>query len=128
MPIRADSFREKICVVECFREQDGKIRIQMNKKTHTNPLSKREIEELRKNPNIISVSANTVRFTEEFKKQAYEAKARGISVAGSPVYRVPGIIHGWLLRLLRQKREESDSWDFALVKEAYEFRGYKKGA
>lgn len=28
----------------------------------------------------------------------------------------------------RQHREESDSADFALVKEAYEFRGYKKGA
>jgi len=29
---------------------------------------------------------------------------------------------------LRQNREESDSADFALVKQAYEFRGYKKGA
>jgi len=29
---------------------------------------------------------------------------------------------------LRQSREESDSADFALVKQAYEFRGYKKGA
>lgn len=28
----------------------------------------------------------------------------------------------------RQRREEADSQDFALVKEAYEFRGYKKGA
>ena len=28
----------------------------------------------------------------------------------------------------RQRREETDSKDFALVKEAYEFRGYKKGA
>ena len=68
-------------MVECIREQDGKVRIQMNKKTHTNPLSKREIEELRKSPHIVSVSANTVRFTEEFKKLAYEAKTRGISVA-----------------------------------------------
>ena len=29
---------------------------------------------------------------------------------------------------LRQSREETDSTDFALVKQAYEFRGYKKGA
>ena len=29
---------------------------------------------------------------------------------------------------LRQSREETDSRDFALVKQAYEFRGYKKGA
>lgn len=29
---------------------------------------------------------------------------------------------------LRQSREESDSADYALVKQAYEFRGYKKGA
>ena len=29
---------------------------------------------------------------------------------------------------LRQSREETDSADFALVKQAYEFRGYKKGA
>ena len=29
---------------------------------------------------------------------------------------------------LRQEREELDSADFALVKQAYEFRGYKKGA
>ena len=28
----------------------------------------------------------------------------------------------------RQRREEADSRDFTLVKEAYEFRGYKKGA
>ena len=28
----------------------------------------------------------------------------------------------------RQKREESDNKDFALVKKAYEYRGYKKGA
>ena len=80
-PLRVDRFTGKICVVECIREKDGKVRIQMSKKTHTNPLSKREIEELRKSPHIVSVSANTVRFTEEFKKLAYEAKTRGISVA-----------------------------------------------
>lgn len=80
-PLQVDSFTGKICVIECIREQDGKVRIQMSKKTHTNPLSKREIEELRRSPHIVSVSANTVRFTEKFKKLAYEAKTRGISVA-----------------------------------------------
>jgi len=55
--------------------------MQMSKKTHTNPLSRREIEKLRTNPNIVSVTANTVRFTEEFKKLAYEAKRKGISVS-----------------------------------------------
>ena len=53
----------------------------MSKKTHTNPLSKREVEELRKNPYVASVTANTVRFTEAFKKLAYEKKSQGISVA-----------------------------------------------
>ena len=43
----------------------------MSKKTHTNPLSKQEIEKLRKNPYVASVTTNTVRFTEAFKEQAY---------------------------------------------------------
>ena len=49
----------------------------MNKRTHTNPLSQREIEQLRKNPSIKSVSASTVKFTEAFKKLAYEKKREG---------------------------------------------------
>ncbi len=53
----------------------------MSKKTHTNPLSQREIEQLRKNPYIASVTANTVRFSEEFKKLAYDNKSKGIPVA-----------------------------------------------
>ena len=53
----------------------------MSKKTHTNPLSRQEIERLRKNPYIASVTANTVRFTEAFKELAYEKKCQGISVA-----------------------------------------------
>ncbi len=65
----------KICVVRCIHEEDGKAWIQMSKKTHTNPLSKR-VEILRKNPYIASVTANTVRFTEAFKKLAYERSAR----------------------------------------------------
>ena len=53
----------------------------MSKKTHTNPLSKREVEELRKNPYIASVTANTIRFTEAFKKLAYEKKCQGVPVS-----------------------------------------------
>ena len=52
----------------------------MSKKTHTNPLSKQEIEKLRKNPYVASVTTNTVRFTEAFKEQAYEKKREGIPV------------------------------------------------
>ena len=52
----------------------------MSKKTHTNPLSKQEIEKLRKNPYVASVTTNTVRFTEAFKEQAYEKKRQGIPV------------------------------------------------
>ena len=70
----------KICVVRCLYEEDRKARIQMSKKTHTNPLSKQEIERLRKNPYVASVTANTVRFTEAFKELAYKKKSQGIPV------------------------------------------------
>jgi len=53
----------------------------MSKKTHTNPLSRQEVEKLRKNPYIASVTSNTVRFTEAFKELAYEKKIQGIPVA-----------------------------------------------
>ena len=55
----------------------------MSKKTHTNPLSRREIETLRKNPNVVAVSATTVKFTEEFKRIIYEGKKQGISVSAT---------------------------------------------
>ena len=71
----------EICVVRCIHDQDGKAWIQMSKKTHTNPLSKREVEKLRKNPHIASVTANTVRFTEAFKELAYEKKCQGVPVS-----------------------------------------------
>ena len=61
--------------------RDGKAWIKMSKKTHTNPLSKREVEALRRNPNVTVVSATTVKFTEEFKRLAYEGKRNGISVS-----------------------------------------------
>ena len=76
-----DTSVEKISVVRCVHDEDGKAWIQMSKKTHTKPLSKREVEELRKNPHIASAEANTVRFTEAFKELAYEKKSQGISVA-----------------------------------------------
>ena len=75
-----DTFAGKICVVRCIHEEDRKAWIQMSKKTHTNPLSKQEIEKLRKNPYVASVTANTVRFTEAFKELAYEKKSQGIPV------------------------------------------------
>ena len=52
----------------------------MVKKTHNNPFTKQEIEDLRKNPNVASVTAYTIRYTEEFKKLVYENKLKGISV------------------------------------------------
>lgn len=81
MPLRVDTSVGKICVVRCIHDEDGKAWTHMSKKTHTNPLSRQEIERLRKNPYIASVTANTVRFTEAFKELAYEKKCQGISVA-----------------------------------------------
>ena len=52
----------------------------MVKKTHNNPFTKQEVEDLRKNPNVASVTAYTIRYTEEFKKLVYENKLKGISV------------------------------------------------
>ena len=51
----------------------------------------------------------------------------------SALCRIAGVsrsgYYAWLEAAhLRQSREETDSADFALVKQAYEFRGYKKGA
>lgn len=53
----------------------------MGKKTHTNPLSKREAEQLRANPYVASATTDSVHFTEEFKILAYEGKRKGIPVA-----------------------------------------------
>ena len=76
-----DTSAGKICVVRCIHEEDGKAWIQMSKQTHKNPLSKREVEALRGNPYVASATTQTVRFTEEFKKLAYEGKQQGISIA-----------------------------------------------
>ena len=76
-----DSIQEEFCVVRCIHEQGGKAWMHMNKKTHTNPLSQREVKALQSNPYIASVTTTTVRFTEQFKEKAYEAKIKGVSVA-----------------------------------------------
>ena len=51
----------------------------------------------------------------------------------SELCRIAGVsrsgYYAWLdAAPLRQSREESDLADYALVKQAYEFRGYQKGA
>lgn len=53
----------------------------MSKKTHTNPLSERDVESLRQNSNVASATVNAVRFTEDFKKLAYEEKAKGVPIS-----------------------------------------------
>ena len=57
--------------------------MQMSKKTHTNPLSRREVEVLQKNPYVAKATTDTVRFTEEFKRLAYEGKGHGVSIAAT---------------------------------------------
>ena len=79
-PYAVDTFTGAVCVVGCIHGWDGKAWMQMSKKTHTNPLSRREVEQLRGNPYIASVTPNTVRFTEEFKQLAYDGKVNGVSV------------------------------------------------
>lgn len=86
----------------------------MSKKTHTNPLAKREIEVLRKSPHVVSVTANTVRFTEEFKKLAYEAKTKGIPVAETmrrngidPEILGPSRVEGFSYTLNRKAKQEN---------------------
>jgi len=88
--------------------------MQMSKKTHTNPLSRREIEKLRTNPNIVSVTANTVRFTEEFKKLAYEEKRRGIPVSETmrrcgidPEMLGPSRVEGFSYTLNKKAKQEN---------------------
>ncbi len=80
-PLTVDTSAGEIGAVRCIHDWDGKAWMQMSKKTHTNPLSRREIEKLRTNPHIASVMANTVRFTEKFKKLAYEEKRKGTPVS-----------------------------------------------
>ena len=53
----------------------------MTRKTHKNYLSKREVEILRCNPYVKSVTSSSVSFTEDFKQMAYDAKIKGVPVA-----------------------------------------------
>ena len=53
----------------------------MSRTTHTNPLPRQEVEELRRNPYVKEANSSTVTFTEEFKKLAYERKCQGVPVA-----------------------------------------------
>jgi len=48
-------------------------------KTHTNPFTKEQMEQLRTNHYVKSVSPSTVRFTEEFKKYYYYKHNSGVS-------------------------------------------------
>ena len=69
-------------MVRCIHKKGGKAWIhEMNKKSHTCPLSQQEVEQLRKNPYIKSATANTVQFTQEFKKLAYDEKFKGKTVS-----------------------------------------------
>ena len=81
MPLGADSIQERIYVVRCIHEEGGKAWIQMSRQTRKNPLSKREVESLRSNPYVASVTTQTVRFTEEFKRLAYEGKQQGVTIS-----------------------------------------------
>lgn len=88
----------------------------MSRKTHTNPFSKREIEILRMNPFVKSVTVNSISFTEEFKKLAYEEKSKGMTM--------PEIMkkNGIDPEMLGRKRIENFS--YLLKKKAMQSRGF----
>ena len=96
----------------------------MVKKTHTNNLSWREIEQLKNNPFIASVSTKSVKFTEEFKQLVYENKLKGISV--SETLRKCGIdpdilglsrIKGFAYQLNKKAKQNGDFSDRQLENE-----------
>ena len=73
---------------------------------------------LRTNPNIVSVSANTVRFTEEFKKLAYEEKQKGIPVSETmrrcgidPEVLGPSRVEGFSCTLNKKAKQAQDFSD-----------------
>ena len=49
-------------------------------KTHTNPFTKEQVEHLRVNHYVKSVSTSTIRFTEEFKRFFYNKRKSGTPV------------------------------------------------
>ena len=90
----------------------------MVKKTHSNPFTKQEIEDLRKNPNVASVTAYTIRYTEEFKKLVYENKLKGISVTKTlinngidPAVLGESRVEGLSYTLNKKSRNNSDFTD-----------------
>ena len=48
-------------------------------KTHTNPFTKEQMDHLRVNHYVKSISSSTIRFTEEFKKYFYEKYHSGMT-------------------------------------------------
>lgn len=48
-------------------------------KTHTNPFTKAQMDHLRVNHYVKSISASTIRFTEEFKRYFYQQSKSGVS-------------------------------------------------
>ena len=90
----------------------------MKKTTHTNPLSKWEVEELRKNPYVASVTASTVRFTEQFKELAYDNKVKGIPVEKTmqevgidPEVLGESRVYGFKYQLNKRAKEENNLSD-----------------
>ena len=90
----------------------------MSKKTHTNPLSRHEVELLRNNPHVRSVTTHTLSFTEEFKQLAYDEKRKGIPVAET--LRKHGInpeilgasrVHGFSYQLNKKAKREGNFID-----------------
>lgn len=88
------------------------------KKTHTRPLSNKEIEILRNNPNVKQVSSSTVIFTEGFLEKLYTEKCRGIPIVET--LRMSGInpeilgesrLHGLTYTLNKKARKESGFTD-----------------
>ncbi len=49
-------------------------------KTHTNPFTKEQMDHLRVNHYVKSVTPSTIRFTEEFKRYFYQKHSSGMSV------------------------------------------------
>lgn len=82
------------------------------KRTHTNPFTEEEIESLRGNPNVQSISISSVKFTPEFKQHFYEQHVSGkptreiFSNAGlNPDVLGQSRIDGFRYTLMKSRRE-----------------------
>lgn len=47
--------------------------------THINPFTKQQVDQLRENPYVKSISLSTIRFTEEFKRYFYQKFKSGMT-------------------------------------------------